>query len=182
MVTFRNNNNNNNRRNNFRRNTRNFKSNGDSAKFSSNFSNNENFKRKAPGRNNHNAPKLIEKYNDLAREALSNGDKILSENYLQHADHFTRIINERESFRREKISAISSENNSNVTEENIENSDQNKDKDKDLIEKTEDEDKIQKMIDTMNSTKIPEGHESCKNCAYARQRSVYDTLGDNNEK
>ena len=44
------------------------------------------------------------------------------------------------------------------------------------------EDKIQKMIDTMNSTKIPEGHESCKNCAYARQRSVYDTLGDNNEK
>ena len=78
MVTFRNNNNNNNRRNNFRRNTRNFKSNGDSAKFNSNFSNNENFKRKAPGRNNHNAPKLIEKYNDLAREALSNGDKILS--------------------------------------------------------------------------------------------------------
>ena len=38
-------------------------------------------------------PKLIEKYNDLAREASSNGDKILSENYLQHADHFTRILN-----------------------------------------------------------------------------------------
>ncbi len=60
MVTFRNNNNNN-RRNNFRRNTRNFKSNGDNPKFVSNFSNNDNFKRKAPGRNNHNAPKLIEK-------------------------------------------------------------------------------------------------------------------------
>ena len=100
MVTFRNNNN---RRNNFRRNTRNFKSNGDNSKFGSNFSNNDNFKRKAPGRNNHNAPKLIEKYNDLAREALSNGDKILSENYLQHADHFTRILNERESFKREKF-------------------------------------------------------------------------------
>ena len=90
MVTFRNNNNNN-RRSNFRRNGRNFKLNGDNSKFGSNFSNNDNFKRKAPGRNNHNAPKLIEKYNDLAREALSNGDKILSENYLQHADHFTRI-------------------------------------------------------------------------------------------
>ena len=100
MVTFRNNNNN--RRNNFRRNDRNFKSNGDRQKFGSNFSNNENFKRKSPGRNNHNAPKLIEKYNDLAREALSNGDKILSENYLQHADHFTRVLNERESYRREK--------------------------------------------------------------------------------
>ena len=96
MVTFRNNNNNNNRRNNFRRNTRNFKSNVDSAKFNSNFSNNENFKRKAPGRNNHNAPKLIDKYNDLAREALSNGDKILSENYLQHADHFSRILSMQE--------------------------------------------------------------------------------------
>ena len=103
MVTFRNNNNNS-RRNNFRRNDRSFKSNGERQKFSSNFSNNENFKRKAPGRNNHNAPKLIEKYNDLAREALSNGDKILSENYLQHADHFTRILNERESYKRERNS------------------------------------------------------------------------------
>ncbi len=92
MVTFRNNNNNSNRRSSFRRNTRNYKSNGDTSKFGSNFSNNDNFKRKSPGRNNHNAPKLIEKYNDLAREALSNGDKILSENYLQHADHFARIL------------------------------------------------------------------------------------------
>jgi len=101
MVTFRNNNNL--RRNNFRRNDRNFKSNGDRAKFGSNYSNNENFKRKAPGRNNHNAPKLIEKYNDLAREALSSGDKILSENYLQHADHFTRVLNEQENFRKQKF-------------------------------------------------------------------------------
>ena len=100
MVTFRNNNNI--RRNNFRRNDRNFKRNGDRPKFGSSYPNNENFKRKAPGRNNHNAPKLIEKYNDLAREASSNGDKILSENYLQHADHFTRILNEQESFRKAK--------------------------------------------------------------------------------
>ena len=101
MVTFRNNNNN--RRSNFRRNTRNFKSSSENAKFGSNYSNNDNFKRKAPGRNNHNAPKLIEKYNDLAREALANGDKILSENYLQHADHFTRVLNDRESFKRERV-------------------------------------------------------------------------------
>ena len=101
MVTFRNNNV---RRNNFRRNDRNFKSNSDRPKFGSNYSNNENFKRKAPGRNNHNASKLIEKYNDLAREASSNGDKILSENYFQHADHFTRILNEQESQKRAKFS------------------------------------------------------------------------------
>ena len=117
MVTFRNNNNNNNRRNNFRRNDRNFKSNGDRQKFGSNFSNNENFKRKSPGRNNHNAPKLIEKYNDLAREASSNGDKILSENYLQHADHFTRVLNERESIRKVKFSENKSEENVNLSEE-----------------------------------------------------------------
>ena len=116
MVTFRNNNNNN-RRNNFRRNERSFKSNGDRSKYGSNFSNNENFKRKVPGRNNHNAPKLIEKYNDLAREASSNGDKILSENYLQHADHFTRVLNERESIRRERFSENKSEDQANISEE-----------------------------------------------------------------
>jgi len=109
MVTFRNNNNI--RRNNFRRNDRNFKSNGDRPKFGSNYSNNENFKRKSPGRNNHNASKLIEKYNDLAREASSNGDKILSENYLQHADHFMRILNEQENLRKIKFS----DNKSNET-------------------------------------------------------------------
>ena len=114
MVTFRNNN----RRGNFRRNDRSFKSNGDRQKFASNFSNNENFKRKSPGRNNHNAPKLIEKYNDLAREALSNGDKILSENYLQHADHFTRILNERESYKRERLS----DSNDSLVDETTENS------------------------------------------------------------
>ena len=134
MVTFRNNNNN--RRSSFRRNTRNFKSNADTSKFGSNFSNNDNFKRKAPGRNNHNAPKLIEKYNDLAREALSNGDKILSENYLQHADHFTRILNEKESFRREKLSDDKNQNKSDLIGDNIENSEQ--DFPEDVVETSKD--------------------------------------------
>ena len=116
MVTFRNNNNV--RRNNFRRNDRNFKTNGDRPKFGSNYSNNENFKRKAPGRNNHSAPKLIEKYNDLAREASSSGDKILSENYLQHADHFTRVLNEQENYRKQKFA----ENKLSDTETNTETS------------------------------------------------------------
>ena len=115
MVTFRNNNNN--RRNNFRRNDRNFKPNGERPKFGSNFSNNDNFKRKSPGRNNHNASKLIEKYNDLSREASSNGDKILSENYLQHADHFTRVLNERESIRKEKFPHTKIEEGANLSEE-----------------------------------------------------------------
>ena len=66
-----------------------------SNKINGDFVNNDNFRRKNPGKNNHNASRLIEKYNDLAREALSKGDKILSENYFQHAEHFTRIVNEK---------------------------------------------------------------------------------------
>ena len=139
MVTFRNNNTNN-RRSNFRRNDRNFKSNGDRQKFGTNFSNNENFKRKLPGRNNHNASKLIEKYNDLAREASSNGDKILSENYLQHADHFTRILNERESFKRERNLDDKTDENGIETNElskNVDVSEKNLEDNSNLDPKTE---------------------------------------------
>ena len=96
MVTFRsnNNNNNNNRRPPFRSNNE-----------GSRFSNNDNFQRKVPGRNNHNASKLIEKYNEMAREALANEDRVLSENYFQHADHFTRVQNEQESIRVARINS-----------------------------------------------------------------------------
>ena len=89
MVTFRNNA----RRNSFRRNERSFKVNA--------------------GRNNHNASKLIDKYNHLAREALSTGDKILSENYFQHADHFTRILSEREIQKKTLENKLSKENEKN---------------------------------------------------------------------
>ena len=124
MVTFRNNNNG--RRNNFRRNDRNFKSNGERQKFSSNFSNNENFQRKIPSRNNHNAPKLIEKYNNLAREALSSGDKILSENYFQHADHFTRILNEQE--KKRSIKNLENSKNNEIKTNNLEEDQEEKKK------------------------------------------------------
>ena len=101
MVTFRSNNNNN-RRPPFRSNNNRrppFRNNNEGSKFS----NNDSFRRTVPGRNNHNAVKLIEKYNDLAREALANEDKILSENYFQHADHFTRVQNEQESMRMARV-------------------------------------------------------------------------------
>jgi len=58
--------------------------------------NGSNFFRKNAGKNNHNASKLIEKYSNLAREALSSGDKILSENYFQHAEHFIRVLEEKD--------------------------------------------------------------------------------------
>ena len=76
------------------------------------FTSNSDFRHRNPGRNNQNAAKLVDKYNNLAREASSAGDKILSENYLQHADHFSRILNMQE------INKISQDNN-NVIEQNF---------------------------------------------------------------
>ena len=137
MVTFRNNNT---RRNNFRRNERTFKVNGDRNKYNNNFSSNDTFQRKISGRNNHNASKLIEKYNNLAREALSAGDKILSENYFQHADHFTRVLSEREMQKKMFDNKSSKEDEKNFlkkVDKNDENSSQNK-----IIENTKVEQKL----------------------------------------
>jgi len=115
MVTFRNNNS---RRNNFRRNERNFKVSSERMKYNNNFSHNDNFQRKISGRNNHNASKLIEKYSNLAREALSSGDKILSENYFQHADHFTRILKEKEFQKKSLDDKSNKEIGNNFSEKN----------------------------------------------------------------
>ena len=114
MVTFRSNNNNrrppfrinNNRRPPFRR-----------SEEGSKFANNNSFKRNVPGRNNHNASKLIEKYNEMAREALANEDRVLSENYFQHADHFTRVMNEQEASRKERFAENKAINNESSVEE-----------------------------------------------------------------
>ena len=121
--------NNNPKRNRFRSADRNFKRNGEGKKFDNgDVSSNLNFKRKSPGKNNHNASKLVEKYNDLAREARANEDKILSENYYQHADHFNRILTEQEKNRSLKV-VNDNENTKNVSdnEENdeVKNNSQN---------------------------------------------------------
>ena len=88
---------NNYRRNRYKNHTdRNHQKNGNGSVLINDLHNGSNFQRKNHGRNNHNASKLIEKYSNLAREALSNGDKILSENYFQHAEHFIRVLEEKE--------------------------------------------------------------------------------------
>ena len=136
MVTFRSNNNNNNRRPPFRSNNNRrppFRSNNEGSKFS----NNDNFRRSVPGRNNHNASKLIEKYNDLAREALSNEDRVLSENYFQHADHFTRILNEQESYRKSKFSNESSVENKDDQKSNLDPKIKNEPIEKEVANKKE---------------------------------------------
>ena len=100
-----------------------FSSNGRSFRRSGSFRNNTsgsglgNFNR---SRGNQNASKLLEKYSNLAREALSSGDKVLSENYFQHAEHFSRVlagrnlsmqINNGSTEHKEKIQLEKEENN-----------------------------------------------------------------------
>jgi len=53
-----------------------------------------NFSRNNTSKNPYNLEKIIEKYKNLAKEALSAGDKILYESCLQHSDHFSRILSE----------------------------------------------------------------------------------------
>ena len=139
MVTFRSNNN---RRPPFRNNNNRrppFRSNNEGSKFS----NSSNFQRKVPGRNNHNAPKLIEKYNEMAREALANEDRVLSENYFQHADHFMRVQNEQEDIRMARVKTAPTSVTEKLDEDEL--------KDKNLVE-TEDK-AITKIIQEPSSKK-----------------------------
>ena len=111
-------------RNNFRRNR--YKNHLDrnnhrneNGKTTNDFQNGSNFVRKNAGRNNHNASNLVEKYSNLAREALLNGDKILSENYFQHAEHFIRVLEEKD--------ALNNKNNisNDINKEKIEKDQKN---------------------------------------------------------
>ena len=114
----------NNYRNNSRKNR--FKSNGDRSyrkrsinglKIQNDFNSKTEFRHRNHVRNNQNAAKLIEKYNNLAREAVSSGDKILSENYLQHADHFIRVLSLQENNKTSEDSNVIEQN----FEKNVEN-------------------------------------------------------------
>ncbi len=116
-------------KNNYRRNRyknhvdRNHQKNGNGSALINDLHNGSNFQRKNHGRNNHNASKLIEKYSNLAREALSNGDKILSENYFQHAEHFIRVLVEKENSLNKN--QILKDSKSNIESNNQEKADEN---------------------------------------------------------
>ena len=113
------------RRNRYKNHTdRNHQKNGKGSSLINDLHNGSNFQRKNHGRNNHNASKLIEKYSNLAREALSSGDKILSENYFQHAEHFIRVLEEKEnSFNKNQILKDSK---ANIEKNDQEKADENK--------------------------------------------------------
>jgi len=119
-------------KNNFRRNRyknhtdRNHRRNENGSKIMNDLQNVSNFIRKNAGRNNHNASNLVEKYSNLAREALLNGDKILSENYFQHAEHFIRVLEEKDALNnKNNISNEINKKDPELSKEKIEKDQQN---------------------------------------------------------
>ena len=128
---------------NFKNNRRRFRSNSferglkinsNDQNFNSNIGNVSDFKKKNYHRNNFNSSKLIQKYSDLAREALSIGDKILYENYMQHAEHFVRLSENNSNFSNNKNGSTENLNDTSISK--ISEADSSK-KDKDQIQAEE---------------------------------------------
>ena len=102
-------------KNNFRR------RNGTHINNSGNFSNgNLNFNRNGSMTNPHNVEKTVQKFQQLAKDAQSNGDPVLAQNYLQHADHYLRRYNELNDKRESVVEKNNSDEKSLPKEESLE--------------------------------------------------------------
>ena len=114
---------NNNRRRNFRSRPQknNFRRRGGSINSASsggiNNNGNMNFNRNGSMNNIHNVEKTMQKYQQLAKDAQSNGDPVLAQNYLQHADHYLRRYNELNEKRDNSFEKTISEDKSLVKED-----------------------------------------------------------------
>ena len=102
-------------KNNFRRRSNSLNSNSSN---SLNNNGNMNFNRNGSMNNIHNVEKTMQKYQQLAKDAQSNGDPVLSQNYLQHADHYLRRYNELNERRENSIEKPIPENKNLSKEEN----------------------------------------------------------------
>ena len=115
---------NNNRRRNFRPRAQknNFRRRSGSLNSSSsnnlNNNGNLNFNRNGSMNNIHNVEKTMQKYHQLAKDAQSNGDPVLAQNYLQHADHYLRRYNELNERRETLVGKSISEEKTLSKEEN----------------------------------------------------------------
>ena len=78
---------------------------------------NLNFSRNGSMNNIHNVEKAMHKYQQLAKDAQSNGDPVLSQNYLQHADHYLRRYNELNERKDGSLEKTISEDKSSTKEE-----------------------------------------------------------------
>ena len=103
---------NNNRRRNFRPRSQKNSFRRRTGSLTSNNNGNMNYNRNGSMNNIHNVEKTMQKYHQLAKDAISNGDPILAQNYLQHADHYLRRYNELNDRRENAVEKIVSEDNS----------------------------------------------------------------------
>ena len=94
---------------------RNLKINQNDQNLNSNLGNISDFKKKNYSRNGFNSSKLVQKYTDLAREALSSGDKILYESFMQHAEHFIRLSENVSNISNDKVNSNESFNQTNIS-------------------------------------------------------------------
>ena len=104
-------------RNNFRRRNGSMNSNN-GTNFNSN--GNLNFNRNGSMNNPHNVEKAMQKFQQLAKDAQSNGDPVLAQNYLQHADHYLRRYNELNERRESSSEKNETDKKSLTKEENLE--------------------------------------------------------------
>ena len=110
-------------KNNFRHRNGSMNSNGRS---NFNGNGNMNFSRNSSMTNPHSVEKTIQKFQQLAKDAQSNGDPVLSQNYLQHADHYLRRYNELNVKRENLTNKITLEEKSLSKEESLEKESQPK--------------------------------------------------------
>ena len=109
------------RRNTFRSNHRGFRRDDQGSRSHGINSASKNFQRTFFGRNGLKAEKLLEKYNGLAKEASLNGDKILSESYYQHADHFLRVVENQNSIQKNSDNKIIIKDEKNSSSQQLQN-------------------------------------------------------------
>ena len=102
-------------KNNFRRRSGSLNSNNSN---SLNNNGNMNFNRNGSMNNIHSVEKTMQKYQQLAKDAQSNGDPVLAQNYLQHADHYLRRYNELSERRENSIEKSTPEEKTLSKEEN----------------------------------------------------------------
>ena len=105
---------------------RNLKNNSSEQNLNSSLGNVSDFRKKNFSRNNFNSSKLVQKYTDMAREALSTGDKILYENYLQHAEHFIRLTDNNLNSGNGSTNSLKEVNINKITKENSDKKEQHK--------------------------------------------------------
>ncbi len=104
-------------KNNYRRRSNSLSSNGSNGLVNNG---NMNFSRNGSMNNIHNVEKTMLKYQQLAKDAQSNGDPVLAQNYLQHADHFLRRYNELNLKKENSTDKTISEEKNSISEENKE--------------------------------------------------------------